>query len=1222
MLRIVSSPVQGRAGQVLPLGSDVVTIGRADDCTVALPDGLVSRHHARVEPRPDGVYLVDTNSANGTWINETQVKEQRLAHETRFKVGDTVFEFIDPPPVSDATVVLGAALPSGGTMIATVAPALEFIVRVTASKTGPAAGTEYRVAGAIMIGRADDCTIAVKDTSMSRHHARLEAVEEGRYRLVDNDSANGVWIGERRVKDEVIGVDDTFRIGNTFFACRGVPAEDDESESTMVMSDFGALMAKVAQKRIEDAGESISIAGSQAIVLDDPRVAYVVVSGKAEVFTVQIRDGRPSGARSHFLTVQAGDAFFGISESFAQDAFIATSKSGVEIRRVACTDLTRLAGEDANVAAQVTRLVDDWVLGLSTRLTRDISSRPYADVTLQPDVATSIAPGNRARPGEGVTWVPVEPGRLLYIGMTSLAPDEVVPFPLAASTWIELTSEDTSTVSLTARATPAMLADPGLWRGLQFFHDVLCECEFINKRLALVDEYDRLEVKQIQSEAARDQAIDAIGAVLAGRHAEPTDFLRFGGGQPLVEAARQVCTCLGITLKVPVEARGAERTFEDHLNAIASVSRFRTRRVALRGAWWQTDVGPFLAATEAGTPVAIIPRKGGGYDCIDPVAKSRRTVDDELAATLNPLGYAFYRPLPSGLITAKGLMKFGAQGLAADFRMLLAMGVLTGVLGAATPYLTGQMIDGAIPQSDRGLLVQLGLGMLLAAAATAAFKVTQAYAVVRVETKMDYALQAALWDRLLDLPSVFFRQYGAGDLAERAGGVDAIRSVVSRAGVGGILGSLSSVAYVILMFTYSFKLTLVAMAITGVLVGFTTLGNYWQLRYQRVESAQRGAISSLVLQLITGIAKVRVCAAENHAFKVWAQKFATQKRIGFSIGTVTNLVGTGSAAFNVLSSLGIFAALYYFKLTAKPGEPPPFTTGEFVAFNGAFGSFVAAVQGLSDASLALLRTVPVFERLKPILTTVPETDESKATPARLRGELSVSHLHFRYVQDGPWVIKDVSFKIKPGEFIAFVGGSGCGKSTMLRLLLGFEKPQLGAVYYDGQDLSSLDTRAVRQQLGVVLQESRVLPTDIFRNIVGTSSRTMDDAWEAATMAGLADDIRAMPMGMHTVVSEGGGTFSGGQRQRLLIARSLVNRPRIIYFDEATSALDNRAQKQVTDSMDRMDATRIVIAHRLSTVVNANRIFYFEGGEIREQGSYEELMAKNGLFAQLAKRQIV
>jgi ATP-binding cassette subfamily C protein len=280
------------------------------------------------------------------------------------------------------------------------------------------------------------------------------------------------------------------------------------------------------------------------------------------------------------------------------------------------------------------------------------------------------------------------------------------------------------------------------------------------------------------------------------------------------------------------------------------------------------------------------------------------------------------------------------------------------------------------------------------------------------------------------------------------------------------------------------------------------------------------------------------------------------------------------------------------------------------------------MQALGEASLSLLRMIPVYERFAPILTTAPEVEGARAFPGRLSGEIELSHVSFRYHEDGPWILKDVSLKIAPGQFVAFVGPSGCGKSTLLRLMLGFEKPTSGTIYYDGQDLNSLDLRMLRQQMGVVLQVSRVLPTEIYRNILGaSSSRTIDDAWEAAEMAGLADDIRNMPMGMHTYVAEGGGTLSGGQRQRLLIARAIVHRPKIMFLDEATSALDNRAQSIITESLDRLDATRIVIAHRLSTIVNADRICFLDGGRIAEQGTHRELMDREGAFARLAMRQI-
>jgi ATP-binding cassette subfamily C protein len=306
---------------------------------------------------------------------------------------------------------------------------------------------------------------------------------------------------------------------------------------------------------------------------------------------------------------------------------------------------------------------------------------------------------------------------------------------------------------------------------------------------------------------------------------------------------------------------------------------------------------------------------------------------------------------------------------------------------------------------------------------------------------------------------------------------------------------------------------------------------------------------------------------------------------------------------------------------AEKGQPFDLSTGDFLAFNAAYGVFLAAMQAMGDASINLAQILPIYERMRPILEEESEVDDSKAAPAKLRGNIDISHVSFRYAEDAPLVLKDVTLSIEPGQFVAFVGGSGSGKSTLMKVMLGFLRAEQGGIYYDGQDLSTLDVRMVRQQLGVVLQESRLLPADIYRNIVGSSSRTVAEAWEAARKAGLAEDLKKLPMGMHTYVSEGGGGFSGGQKQRLMIARALVHNPRILYLDEATSALDNKTQAMVTESMDNLQATRVVIAHRLSTIANADKICYLDKGKLVEMGTYDELMELDGLFAQLARRQL-
>jgi ATP-binding cassette subfamily C protein len=315
-------------------------------------------------------------------------------------------------------------------------------------------------------------------------------------------------------------------------------------------------------------------------------------------------------------------------------------------------------------------------------------------------------------------------------------------------------------------------------------------------------------------------------------------------------------------------------------------------------------------------------------------------------------------------------------------------------------------------------------------------------------------------------------------------------------------------------------------------------------------------------------------------------------------------------------------ALVYFLMTRPGGGRDQLSTGEFLAFMSAFSALLTGLLDVGASLVGVINVVPTYDRLRPILRAVPELDDTRADPGVLRGRIEVSNVTFRYRQDDPPVLDAVNIQAEPGEFVAIVGPSGSGKSTMLRVLLGFERAESGSVAYDGFDLESLDIQAVRKQCGVVLQDGALLPGDIFTNIIGSSVElTLEDAWEAARMAGLDKDVEAMPMGMHTVIPEGGGSLSGGQRQRLMIARALVNRPRVVFFDEATSALDNPTQAIVTASLDRLNSTRIVIAHRLSTVVNADKIYVLEKGRLAQSGTYEQLMQTPGTFQDLARRQI-
>lgn len=366
--------------------------------------------------------------------------------------------------------------------------------------------------------------------------------------------------------------------------------------------------------------------------------------------------------------------------------------------------------------------------------------------------------------------------------------------------------------------------------------------------------------------------------------------------------------------------------------------------------------------------------------------------------------------------------------------------------------------------------------------------------------------------------------------------------------------------------------------------------------------------------MIGGITKFRVAGAEVRAFYRWAERFSEQRQFVYKRRILGNWLTTFHDVFPLLASMIIFYAL-----TAGHSQLSP---GEFIGFNAAFISFTLSMSSLAESIIGSYIVIPLYQRAKPILDTLPEYDETKITPVPLRGSIEMDHISFRYKEDGPLVLKDISLQIKEGDYVALVGTSGCGKSTLLRILLGFEKPETGNIYYDGQDLEKVDIRSIRKQLGVVLQNGQLMSGNIFTNIVGANPYlTIDDAWAAARMAGIEEDIQAMPMGMHTMISEGASTISGGQKQRLMIARAIVNQPKILFFDEATSALDNRTQAIVSQSLDRMKVTRIVIAHRLSTIINCNMIIVMDQGRIVESGTYDELMSNSGVFANLVHRQL-
>ena len=637
------------------------------------------------------------------------------------------------------------------------------------------------------------------------------------------------------------------------------------------------------------------------------------------------------------------------------------------------------------------------------------------------------------------------------------------------------------------------------------------------------------------------------------------------------------------------------------------------RRVMLEGNWWKDCDGALLAVTkDKGEFCALLPRKTGGYSFWNTSSGAREKLTSKHKDMFEKEALCFYEPLPEEVKNGKQLLFFLFKHIAIfDYAIVLLATLLATLLGMMTPYISGIIFSRLIPSGKTDIVFTTAILLLITVLAAYIMSVVRTGTLERIKNRMENVVQNALMSKLMHLPPRFFQRKSAGGLATIITYLDRLPMVIADVLLGPFITAVFSFAYVIQIGVLAPSLALPAFVTLIVQALIIIFSIKQKLRLTREELNANMEVKGITYSAISGIQRIKLSGSEKRIVSRWAKAYKNRAKAAYKVYFPSTMQNELVVAAALAGTLWV-----YFSGASRGIE-----LSQFVVFLSAFSIATNNITSLSECAQHLPFLKPSLKLIEPILSEAPETSAGKTVVGRLSGTIEMSHVTFRYSEKSPVVLDDLNLKIKPREYIAIVGRSGCGKSTLMRLLMGFEKPESGIVMYDQKDLAELDPASLRRNIGVVLQNGKLFAGSIFSNItISAPWLTLKEAWEAAEMAGMADDIRNMPMGMHTLISEGSGGISGGQKQRLMIARTIAAKPKILMFDEATSALDNITQKKVSDTLDTLNCTRVVIAHRLSTIRNCDRILVMDKGKIAEDGSYDELIAKNGLFAELVERQ--
>ncbi len=705
-----------------------------------------------------------------------------------------------------------------------------------------------------------------------------------------------------------------------------------------------------------------------------------------------------------------------------------------------------------------------------------------------------------------------------------------------------------------------------------------------------------------------------MGSVLLGKN-NSSDIIS-SSDNVLYDTAKIYANFMNLDI-IPLSAVEDIYNFDYDIYDIARASNITFRRITIDKKQLNSLHAPIIAfIEETKEPVIIVPYSIKKANIIRVSNGTSHPLTDQEIKDLATVGVCFYKSLPPKQLKLKDVFRFGFSNVRISEIVEIAIMMLaTTLTGLLIPFMNEQIFDHLIPNSEIDEIARVSLVVLLCIVGNAFLSILKNRASFRMSSNVSYTISNATVDRVFKLEQSYIDRSNATELVIRASMIGEAAGSLVNGGVSVIIGFIFSLLYLIRMYRTSSKLMWIAILMIMITVLIIVFTGKAALKFERRAVEEDMKAKNKLLQYIAGIQKVRISGIEERVLYEYQMNNVEAARQRIKGGTYSSIRTTIMEIASAIYSLVFFLIVMTSDLKLS--------IGSFSSFISSFGLFFGSVTSLASFMLNVVSSWPVLKMAEPIYSEIPESDESVAEIEDFEGDLKVENLSFKYGKDEPLILDDISFHIKKKEYVGIVGKTGSGKSTLMKLLLGFEKPTTGKIYYDNKDSEQLNMKNIRKQTGVVLQQGGMIMGNIYENVaVANPKLTKDDVVKLLVEAGMALDLERMPMGVDTMISEFGGTVSGGQQQRILIARALANNPSILFFDEATSALDNNAQKIISDDLKKRDITRVVIAHRLSTVIECDRIIFIDNGKIAEEGTYSELMDKKGLFYEMAKRQEV